>query len=81
MIDNKFVFNAIISLVLTLVLYLSSRSDKNPPSWKLYLKNFAIVYLGLLGVEYLKPMVQKGGVSLASMAQPVPEIDIGNPDF
>ncbi len=81
MIDNKFVFNALVSLVLNVVLFLSNRGDEKAPSWKFYLKNFVLIYLGLLGLEYLKPMVQKGGVSLSSMAQPMPEIDIGNPDF
>tara|TARA_B100000035_G_C20947842_1_gene530579 strand:- start:287 stop:532 length:246 start_codon:yes stop_codon:yes gene_type:complete len=81
MIDNKFVFNAVVSLVINVILFFANRGDEKAPSWKFYLKNFVIIYLGLLGLEYVKPMVQKGGVSLASMAQEVPEINIGTPDF
>ena len=81
MIDNKFVFNAIVSLVLNILLYFLNRGEEKPPSWKLYLKNFIVIYLGLLSIEYVRPVVQKGGVSLASMSQSVPEIDIGNPNF
>ena len=81
MIHNKFVFNALVSLVLNLVLFLLNRGNEKAPSWKFYLKNFVVIYLGLLSIEYIRPMVQKGGVTLSSMAQEIPEIDIGNPNF
>ena len=81
MIHNKFVFNALVSLILNIVLFVLNRGDEKNPSWKFYLKNFTVIYLGLLGIEYVKPLVQKGGMSLASMAQEIPEIDIGNPNF
>ena len=77
MLNNSYVFNGIVSVISTLVLFLLCRTDDKPCSWKVYLKHLVLVFLILVILEYLKPLVMKGGANVASQI----DVNIGNPDF
>lgn len=77
MLNNSYVLNGIVAIVSTLVLFLLCRTDDKPCSWKVYLKHLVLVFVILVALEYLKPLVMKGGANVASQ----PDVNIGNPDF
>lgn len=77
MLNNSYVFNGIVSVISTLVLFLLCRTDDKPCSWKVYLKHLVLVFLILVTLEYLKPLIMKGGSNVSSQ----PDVNIGNPDF
>ena len=77
MLNNSYVFNGIVSVISTLVLFLLCRTDDKPCSWKVYLKHLVLVFLILVILEYLKPLVMKGGDNVPSQI----DVNIGNPDF
>ena len=77
MLNNSYALNGIVAVVSTLVLFLLCRTDDKPCSWKVYLKHMVLVFVILVALEYLKPLVMKGGDVIASQ----PDINIGNPDF
>jgi hypothetical protein len=77
MLNNPYVLNCIVSLVSTLVLYLLCRTDEKPCSWKVYLKHLILVFMILVSIDYIKPLIMKGGSGSVSQ----PEVNIGNPDF
>lgn len=77
MLNNPYVLSGVLALVSTIVLYLLSRSDEKSPSWKIYLRHLLIVAVVLVSVDYIKPLVMKGG----NPSIPMPDVEIGQPDF
>jgi hypothetical protein len=78
MYNNKYVFNAGLALVATIILFLINRSEEPRPSWKVYVKEFVVMFLVLVSAEFIRPMVtMTGGTGPLS----APEVDIGNPNF
>ena len=78
MYNNKYVFNAGLALVATIILFLINRNEDPRPSWKVYAKEFVVMFLVLVSAEFIRPMVtMTGGTGPLS----APEVDIGNPNF
>lgn len=78
MYNNKYVFNAGLALVATIILFLINRSEEPRPSWKVYVKEFVVMFLVLVSAEFIRPMVTMTGGTIPPSA---PELDTGTPDF
>ena len=78
MYNNKYVFNAGLALVATIILFLINRNEDPRPSWKVYVKEFVVMFIVLVSAEFIRPMVTMTGGTIPLSA---PEVDIGNPNF
>jgi len=78
MYNNKYVFNAGLALVATILFFLINRSEEPRPSWKVYVKEFVVMFIVLVSAEFIRPMVTMTGGTIPLSA---PEVDIGNPNF
>ena len=89
MYKNKYVVNLAVALIANVVLYGLSRTDEKKPSIKLLGRNIVVVFVALCSVEYITPMVLKGGAAAVGAASAMPveavpvlkEVNLGDPNF
>ena len=89
MYKNKYVVNLAVAVVSTAVLFGLSRTDEKKPSMKLLARNLVVVFVALCSLEYITPMVLKGGAMAVSTVSPIAseavpvlrEVNLGDPNF